>query len=66
MKLELAGGSRTDYIMGAQWTSHDNGLTWHRFPEAERAWRGGTHMTVVAVDEANGEITVKVDLERIA
>lgn len=52
----LPGG----FEIGAQWTSHDSGLTWTRYPVAERAWRGGMTMTVTAIDEKTGTVTIKV------
>lgn len=54
-----------EFILGAQWTSFDNGMTWERVP---KSWPDATppadktHMTVVGVNKARGEVTVKMDL----
>jgi hypothetical protein len=52
--------SKDDFILGAQWTSYDNGLTWERVPEpGSRAGRDPTSMTVVGVNYTRGEITCR-------
>jgi hypothetical protein len=48
------------FDLGAQWTSHDNGMTWTRFPVAENGWRGGDKLTVTAINADRGEVTFKV------
>lgn len=48
------------FDLGAQWTSHDKGATWTRFPPAENGWRGGDKLTVIAINADRGEVTFKV------
>jgi hypothetical protein len=50
------------YVIGEAWYSHDNGLTWERFPSQEtinRNKRTGT-MIVIGIDKERGEIKIKV------
>lgn len=52
----LPGG----FEVGAQWYSYDNGLTWERVPDFRRVRGepGEAVMTVTAIDEAAGMVTV--------
>jgi hypothetical protein len=49
------------FDLGAQWTSHDDGLTWTRYPVAENGWRGGRKLTVIAIDATRGEVTFQTE-----
>lgn len=44
------------FDVGAQWTSHDGGMTWSRFPGT----RGGWKLTAIAINATSGEVTFKV------
>jgi len=57
--------SRDDFILGAQWYSEDNGMTWTRHPSRLPRGPGATQMTVCAVDKDRGEVTVHMDLGKV-
>jgi hypothetical protein len=54
---------KNDFILGAQWYSTDEGLTWQRVPP--KTDPSDVTMTVVKVDHDRGEITVQTDLRRV-